>query len=170
LHYAAAKGNSQAVDVLLKESDVAIDARIEDIGTTPLQFAAHGGHLESVRLLIDAYKTKEKISEIDTRDNQNTSTLQYAALGIQEDMNREVAELLVKAGADPLQMDGDISLMDMAAVAGNSAMIEYCMEKVFNHKNEKPIILSAIKIAKRKGHTHIAVMLQSRYEALQSNS
>lgn len=123
-----------------------------------------------MRLLVDTYKTKEKISEIDTRDDQNTSTLQYAALGIQEDMNRAVVELLVKEGADPLQMDGDISLMDMAAVAGNSAMVEYCMEKVFDQKNEKSIILSAIKIAKRKGHTHIIFMLQSRYETLSPKS
>ena len=168
LHYAAARGNTQAVDALLKEPSVVIDARTKEVGTTPLQFAAHGGHLESAKLLINAYKEKGKISAIDAKDDQNTSTLQYAALGMQEDMNREVVELLVEEGADPSQMDGDISLMDMAAVAGNSAIIEYCLENVFNHKNEKSIILSAIKIAKRKGHMHIVVMLQSRYEALQS--
>ncbi len=167
LHYAAAKGNSQAVDALLKEPNVAIDAQTQEIGTTPLQFAAHGGHLESARLLIESYKEKGKMEKIDTKDKQNTSTLQYASLGIQEDRNREVAELLVKEGADPCQIDSEgISLMDMAAVAGNSAMIEFCLEKVFDHKDKKSIIRSAIKQAKRKGHTHIVVMLQSRYEVL----
>jgi hypothetical protein len=166
LHYAAAKGNSQAVEVLLREPEVMIDAQTEESGTTPLQFAAFEGRLETVRLLINAYKDRGKIKEIDTRDDERTSTLQYAALGIQEAMNREVAELLVKEGADPYQMDGDISLMDMAAVAGNSAMIEYCLEKVYNRENEASIIWSAINLAKSKSHMNIVVILQSRYEAL----
>ena len=58
LHYAAAKGNPQAVDALLRESEVVIDARTEENGTTPLQFAAFEGRLETARLLINAYRER----------------------------------------------------------------------------------------------------------------
>lgn len=169
LHYAAAKGNSQAVKALL-DKDVPMDVQTPGSGTTPLQFAAHGGHVEVVGQLINAYKKRNKIREINAKDSEGTSTLQYTALGTQEDMNREVAKLLVEEGADLLEMDNDTSIMDMAAVSGNSAMVEYCMEEVFNKENEEAIVSSAMKIAGRKGHMHIVVMLQSRYDALKSKS
>jgi hypothetical protein len=42
-------------------------------------------------------------------------------------MDQEVAKLL-EAGADPFQMNEDVSLMDIAAVSGNLAMVEYVRE------------------------------------------
>jgi ankyrin repeat protein len=146
---------------------VVIDAQTEENGTTPLQFAAFEGRLETARLLINAYRERDKIKEIDARDHENTSTLQYAALGIQEDMNREVAELLVEKGADPYQlMDGDVSLMDIAAVVGNSAMVEYCLEKTHDREDEASVIRSAIRLARSEGCANIVIILQSRYEML----
>ncbi len=82
LHYAAAKGNPQAVDALVREPEVVIDARTEENETTPLQFAAYDGHLEAAERLINAYKVRDKIRDIDAPDRQQgTSALQYAAFG-----------------------------------------------------------------------------------------
>ncbi len=167
LHYAAAKGNVQAVNALLRESEVVIDARTEETGITPLQCAAHEGHLEVVSLLINAYEKLGKIKEIDLHDKEGTSTLQYAASGIKEDMNREVAELLVEKGADPYQlMDGNVSLMDIAAVVGNLAMVEYCLEKIHGREDEESVIRSAIRLARSEGRANIVIILQSRCGAL----
>ncbi len=167
LHYAAAKGNSQAVEILLNESVVEIDAQTADSGTTPLQFAAYGGYPEVVKLFVSAYKKNRKLEKIDSPDNEGTSTLQYASSGVQEDMNREVAELLVEAGASLDQlMEKEIPLMSIAAMVGNSAMVEYYLEKVFGQKDEEAIIRNAIRQAKRAEHAHIVVMLQRRYGAL----
>ena len=170
LHYAAAKGNPQAVEALVREQEVEIDARTEENGTTPLQFAALEGRLETARSLINAYKDRKKIQEIDAYDNERTSTLQYAALGRQENRNREVAELLEEAGADPFQMNEDVSLMDIAATSGNLAMVEYCLEKMYSRESDKSVIKSAIKsaidLARGEEKTRIVIMLQIRYESL----
>ncbi len=170
LHYAAAKGNVQAVGALLKESEVVIDAKTEANGSTPLQFAALEGRLETVRLLINTYKDMKKIQEIDAYDDERTSTLQYAALGRQENRNRAVAELLEEAGAAPYQINEDVSLMDIAAVSGNLAMVEYCLEKMYSCESDRSVIKSAIKsainLARGEENTRIVIMLQIRYESL----
>jgi ankyrin repeat protein len=57
LHYAAATGNVCAVDALLREPSVVIDAKTEDqSGSTPLHFAAYNGNLGATKLLVRAYK------------------------------------------------------------------------------------------------------------------
>mmetsp|Transcript_6345 Transcript_6345/g.14352 ORF Transcript_6345/g.14352 Transcript_6345/m.14352 type:complete len:154 (-) Transcript_6345:5834-6295(-) len=129
LHYAAAKGNAQAVCALLKIPSVVIDATTMENGNNPLHFAALEGRQEVAELLIDAYKQQNK--EIDMRDNQDMSALQYAASGPRENMNRKVAELLIKHGADPTQLLNNRSpLLSLSAVAGNFSMVEYWTEEI----------------------------------------
>ena len=67
LHYAAAKGNPQAVEALVKEPEVEIDAQTEENGTTPLQFTALEGRLETARLLINAYRERQNKRDRCTR-------------------------------------------------------------------------------------------------------
>ena len=172
LHYAAAKGNPQAVEALVKEPEVVIDARTQEAGTTPLQFAAYDGHLRAAESLINAYKTRGKIGEIDARDRQGTSALQYAALGPRGGMNRGVAELLVAQGADPTQLSDNISpLVCLSASAGNFAMVEYWIEEIahtgrFSSDEDKDFIKRGIKLAKLNKHTDIVIILQDYYEDL----
>ena len=167
LHYAAAKGNPQAVEALLREPDVVIDAQTEENGTTPLQFAAFDGHLRAAEQLINAYKVRGKIGEIDAPDQQGTSALQYAALGPRGGMNRGVAELLVKERADPTQLSDNISpLVCLSASAGNFAMVEYWIEEIahtgrFSKEQEKAFIKRGIKLARRNRHTDIVTILQA---------
>ncbi len=167
LHYAAAKGNTQAVEALLRESEVVIDAKTEEAGTTPLQFAAYEGHLRAAEQLINAYKVRGKIEEIDAPDQQGTSALQYAALGPRGGMNRGVAELLVAQGADPTQLSDNISpLVCLSASAGNFAMVEYWIEEIahtgrFSKEQEKDFIKRGIKLARRNRHTDIVTILQA---------
>ena len=167
LHYAAAKGNSQAIEALLREPDVVIDAQTEENGTTPLQFAAFDGHLRAAEQLINAYKVRGKIGEINAPDQQGTSALQYAALGPRGGMNRGVAELLVAQGADPTQLSDNISpLVCLSASAGNFAMVEYWIEEIahtgrFSKEQEKAFIKRGIKLARRNRHTDIVTILQA---------
>jgi hypothetical protein len=172
LHYAAAKGNPQAVEALVREPEVVIDARTEENGTTPLQFAAYDGHLRAAERLISAYKERGKIKEIDARDKEGTSALQYAALGPRGGMNRDVAELLVAQGANPTQLSDNISpLVCLSASAGNFSMVEYWIEEIahtgrFSSDEDKDFIKRGIKLARRNRHTDIVIILQDYYKDL----
>jgi Ankyrin repeats (3 copies) len=175
LHYAAAKGNAQAVAALLRESSVVIDAKTEDqYGSTPLHFAAYEGNLGAAQLLVEGYKQRNKLSEIDAHDKEGASPLQYAAGGPWGGPNRDVAELLVANGADPKQCLGknkNITLVDLSAMGGNFAMVEYWIEEIaytglFPEEEEKKLIESAMKLARRQKHSGIVTLLQRYYEDL----
>ena len=166
LHYAAAKGNPQAVDALVREPEVVIDARTEENGTTPLQFAAYDGHLGAAESLISAYKSRSKIKDIDAPDRQGTSALQYAALGPRGGMNRGVAEFLVNQGADPTQLLNNKSpLLCLSSSAGNLAMVEYWIEEIaytgrFSREQKKDFITRGIKLARHHKHMNIVTILR----------
>lgn len=175
LHYAAAKGSVQAVRALLAEAAVVIDAKTEDqYGSTPLHFAAYEGHAAAAKLLLNAYNKWEKMAEIDAPDSQGSSALQYAAGGPRDDMNRQVATLLVANGADPTQCSGknnNITLVDFSAMCGNYAMVEYWIDEIshtgrFTDDQDKELIKSAMRLARRNRHPDIAKMLKSYYEGL----
>ena len=71
------------------------------------------------------------MTTIDAPDHEGASPLQYAAGGPWDGMNRGVAALLVAHGADPKQYLGkNITLVDLSAMAGNSAMVEYWIEEI----------------------------------------
>jgi Ankyrin repeats (3 copies) len=129
LHYAAAKGNAQAVAALLRESSVVINAKTEDqYESTPLHFAAYEGNLDAAQLLVQGYKKRGRLSEIDARDSQGSTLLQYAAGGPWDGMNQGVAELLEDNGADLKQCGGknkNLTLLDVSALGGTAVMVEY---------------------------------------------
>ena len=89
------------------------------------------GRLETTKLLINAYKDMGRSKDIDSHNNERANMLQYTALVRQENMNQEVAKLLLEVGVDPFQMNEDVSLMDIAPVSGNLAMVEYTLEKMY---------------------------------------
>ena len=171
LHYAAAKSNKQAVAALLKERDVKIDAPTLELGSTPLHFAAYAGSIEAAQLLIEGYRERNMLTQIDVRDQEGNSPLQCAALGPWDGMNRDVADLLVRNGADPMRKSDNCTLVDMAAFRGNIAMIDYWLEEIsgtdrMEVEEDKKIIRSAYKLAKRRQQNEIANSLLHQYERL----
>jgi Ankyrin repeats (3 copies) len=170
LHYAAVGGNAHVVETLLKEKEVIVDARNEDNGSTPLHFAAWGGHLDVVKLLINAYQKRGLTANIDDRDNQDMGALQLTAVGTNEDMNREVAAFLVKQGADPSRLvDEDLSLVEIAAVTGNLAIVEYWIEEIAHRRlmsNDEKVIENALRLARYNKHFLIVVTLEDHINCM----
>ena len=171
LHYAAAKGNPQAVAALLGEEEVKIDAQTPELGSTPLHFAAYEGNLNVTQLLVSSYKQQGKLHEIDVRDKEDSSPLQYAAGGPRGEMNREVAELLIANGVDPMQKSGRCTLVDISAILGNFAMVEYWIDEVSGTRRmadeeDKKIIKNAHKLAIKTNHPDIALILGDQYKRL----
>jgi Ankyrin repeats (3 copies) len=175
LHYAAAKGNVHAVAALLREPSVVIDAKTEDeYGSTPLHFAAYEGSLGAAQLLVEGYKKRGKLHEIDAHDDEGSSPLQYAAGGPWDGMNEGVAELLVANGADLMQCCGtenDITLGDLSAINGNHAMSEYWVgeiayAKILPKEEKRKLVKSAMRLAKRHKHTDIVITLEGYYKRM----
>jgi hypothetical protein len=91
-----------------------------------LHFAAFEDNLDAAQLLVQGYKKRGKLSEIDARDSQGSTPLQYAAGGPWDGMNQGVAELLVDNGVDLKQCGGknkNLTLPDVSALGGNAAMV-----------------------------------------------
>jgi Ankyrin repeats (3 copies) len=182
LHYAAAKGNVQGVEALLREPEVVINARNQDNGNTPLHFAAFEGYFEIVQLLVKAYKERGMLAEIDARDNLDMGALQYTArgprggiqrkYGVPKDyyMNRKVALLLIEEGANPTRLvNNRTSLVEIAAKSGNIAMVEYWIENIV-HKghidNDIEVLERAMTIAESSEQTDVVQTLQSYLDGI----
>ena len=89
---AAKSGDLPTMHALL-ESNPALVHCIENDGSTPLHCAAWKGHVEAVRVLLDA---GANIGAVNSNDHYGTTPLHAAAHGNQ----RAVAELLIARGAD----------------------------------------------------------------------
>jgi Ankyrin repeats (3 copies) len=174
LHYAAAKGNEQAVAALLREPSVIIEAKTEDqYESTPLHFAAFEGNLDVAQLLVQEYKKQGKLGEIDAHDKEGSSPLQYAASGPWDGMNQGVAELLVDNGADLKQClaGTDLTLLDVSALSGNIMVVRYLIGKMvhtglFTEEEKKKLVESAMRLAKLQKYTDIVITLKGYYERM----
>ena len=86
-------------------------------------------------------------------------------------MNRDVAELLVANGADPMQKSGPATLVDFSVVVGNHGMVDYWIEEIsgwgrMTNEEDKKAIRSAQKLAMKKKYTDIALILGDQYKRL----
>jgi ankyrin repeat protein len=91
LHFAAQDGEVERVSQLL--NDGYQPDLFDDIGKTPLHYAAASGHLEVMRLLL------ERGADVNAHDERwigNTTLREVAG-----NCSFEVAKILVDAGADP---------------------------------------------------------------------
>lgn len=91
LHDDASKGDREAVLQAITRGQPL--SRFDELGKTPLHYAAEGGHLEIVKALLAA---GAKVNANDPRVISDTPLASIAG-----NCSLEMAELLVQAGADP---------------------------------------------------------------------
>jgi ankyrin repeat protein len=91
LHSAADKGDLESVQQAIARGQRL--SGFDEIGKTPLHYAAAGGHIEIVKALLAA---GANVNANDPRVNGNTPLASIAG-----NCSLEMAELLVRAGADP---------------------------------------------------------------------
>ncbi|XP_065649513.1 serine/threonine-protein phosphatase 6 regulatory ankyrin repeat subunit B-like isoform X2 [Hydra vulgaris] len=127
-HYAAAEGNVQALDILIKKK-ASIDI-CEINKRTPLHLAAENGHLSCVKLLIST-----SAAEVNSTDFQGKTPLHLAV----SNNHKKVVNLLIESGADVCLRDKfDLNSLDYAAQCGydkvaqtlldNGAFVDACSE------------------------------------------
>lgn len=93
LHYAVGLGNAETVKALLKAGARKWINAFDDVGLTPLAWAAKNDNLELVQLLIASG------ADANARDEtKNGNTPLREAI---ETCNSKIVEFLIRAGADP---------------------------------------------------------------------
>jgi uncharacterized protein len=113
LHLAVARQKEPLVPLLLANG--ADPNAVNDLGHTPLFRAVTGGNLEIVRSLLGAR------ARVNVRDPHQTTLLHAAA----RRGSRELIDLLVANGADPLATDGfQRQPILLAIMAGNAASVQ----------------------------------------------
>ena len=91
---------------------IALDADVNKTGWTPLHYAASGGHVEVVKLLLG------RSAYIDAESPNRTTPLMMAAMY----GNSQTVELLLAEGADAsLKNEKGMSALDFAQAAGKQA-------------------------------------------------
>jgi hypothetical protein len=93
---AARDGNIDELIAVIESDEEEID--VEHQGYTALQLAILSGKVDAVRILLDAGADANRV------DEEGATPLELCALAreLNDDQSRDVAEALLKAGADPL--------------------------------------------------------------------
>lgn len=98
LLYAGAEGRLEILRLLLPQADF---GRFNRYGGTPLIPAAHHGHVETVRLLLQTAVPVDHVNRLGW-----TALLEAIILGDGGAAHTEIVRLLLAAGADPDKADG----------------------------------------------------------------
>ncbi|CAI8024804.1 Ankyrin repeat domain-containing protein 50 [Geodia barretti] len=151
LHDAAERGDVKAVRKLLSTS-VNINSRTEDEGDTALLVASCRGHVEVVRLLLEAG------ASVLIPDKNGTSPLYVAS----QEGHSEVVDVLVKAGADVNQAWTKESCsvpLETAAHNGHTETVQRLLEAgaIVNHQNKSG--QTPVWSASLNGHTAVVQLL-----------
>ena len=109
LHWAAIRGHSKVVELLLQQEDIKVNATDKTTGSTPLHIAAGNSHLNIVELLV-----KHKQIHLNATDKYGRTPLHIAA----QNGHLEVAELLLKNGAN-INQSIITSIISQGGVCGN---------------------------------------------------
>ena len=98
LHYAARNAQNNAIDVLMARANAtSIDVTSND-GSTPLMLACYGGHLSTVKHLVDKYNANLFVT-----NDWNCGVSHWTAMSLGHSGEREVTEIceyLAKKGVD----------------------------------------------------------------------
>lgn len=155
LFEAAALGDAARVEALLEEDPGLLDSRSPD-GWTPLHLAAHFGHEEVVRLLL------ELGAEVDVRSrNVMANTPLHAAAG----RHPPVCEILVEAGADVnARQEGGWTPLHAAARSGHAETVELLLSRGADPSLTNDDDESAALTAERSGYPDLAARIQEARE------
>lgn len=182
MHEAARIGNTEMVHLLCCQKQL-IDSKAKD-GSTPLMYAAHGGHFGVYQALLkegaDALATNkwgwsamhfaawigkaEFITPLLVRTqliNMKTNTGKTPFVIAAEQGHVKVCELLLKTGADPLARDEEdgCNAMHCSAEAGHAEIVQMLLayKQLINsplRDGRTPLILAA-----EQGHENVCELL-----------
>lgn len=149
LMLASLKGNTEIVDILIKEKAKVGDKDLED--RTALMYAASEGKLEVVKKLL------KKCKNPNDKDIYNKTALMLAV----EEGYKEVVELLIKKGAKiDIKKDGGDTPLIVAVEKGHKEIVELLIKEggklSDRDRNEWTLLMVAANNAK---NTEIAEML-----------
>ncbi|MDM5316166.1 ankyrin repeat domain-containing protein [Fictibacillus sp. b24] len=122
LHQAAMDGKITEIEDLLKKGNVQIDA-LND-GWSPLHLAAHFGHIDIVRLLL------EQGADVHVKSGNNMANTPLHAAAANMKNRQEMIGLLLSHGADiNEQQSGGWTILHQAAQHNDPEMISYFIER-----------------------------------------
>ena len=149
LLFSAAKQDCQALSRTLLDDGASLEAR-DGLGNMPLAKAAGKGSLPLVKLFL------ERKAPVDAR-NLESSTALFIAI---EEERREVAELLLNAGANPnLPGRSGIAPISAAAYTGNTTLVAALLAKGADTLILDATGKSAIVYAAGRGFTPVVKQL-----------
>lgn len=154
LHLAARGGYARMVAALL-EAGAAIDPDAHD-SWSPLAYATAGGHLDSMRMLLEYAAKTERGSGQESRN--------VALIVAYESKNRPAIRLLLDFGADPnLENGHDIgSVLHRVACDGDVEMVRLFLDQGGNIELKNPLGLTPLQLAAEAGQTAVVRLLLAR--------
>ncbi|XP_065650592.1 uncharacterized protein LOC136078729 [Hydra vulgaris] len=149
VHFAAAKGNVQALEMLINKN-AHINVR-DNQERTPLHLAADQGHVSCVKLIISTSS-----AEVNSTDAEGKTPLHLAA----SNNHRKVVELLVASGADVCLSDNlGWSPLDYAARNGHVNCLQILLDNGASVDGCKESCYTPLHHASIAGHVECIVTL-----------
>lgn len=156
LFHALQEGDAQLVQSLLETNPVLVNLENND-GFTPLGYAAHFGHKEVVKLLLDYGAEINALSHSKLSFIPSNTALHAAIAG---NRSVEVVELLIHSGADVNALDSHgHNPLQAAAFEGNLEIANLLIENGAEVSNNSGFG-SALAIALKRGHLEFAEFLR----------
>ena len=130
IHDAARKGN---IDVVKQHLAAGTDVNIkDDVGDTPLPWAAYGYHKEIVELLI------ENGADVNAKNDLGNTPLYMANLG----GSKEITELLIANGADVnAKYNGGSTPLHTSSALGHKEIVELLIAKGTDVNAKKKMVI-----------------------------
>ncbi|GMH36812.1 hypothetical protein BSKO_04685 [Bryopsis sp. KO-2023] len=146
---AAGSGDSEKVKELLSKG-ADFRSTHEKFDSTPLNFAAQGGHVEAVKILI------QEGANVDSKDNLGFTPLLDAAFYSRVD----VIEVLLESGADiEARTDKSSTALILAAQEGHLKVAKVLVEAGADVDAQTEEGSTALYLAAQEGHLEIAKVL-----------
>ncbi|XP_076465558.1 uncharacterized protein LOC143297221 isoform X4 [Babylonia areolata] len=150
-HVACALGNSQIVDLLLKETDDVNDLTIQ--GNTCLQLAAAKGHEQVVQRLMQSG------AEVDMRDSNDMTALHHACAGL----HYGCVHALLQGGADPRCTEkGGKTPLFYAAHRGEISICKLLVDKGADVNAGDKMQITPLMVAAKEGKRDACEFLLKR--------